>query len=79
MRAAPRRLPRAALVLLALALAVAGCTAAEDAPPPPVPGVAESLEAEFASVVQQVLPSVVEISHGGGWVPGWCSTTRDTS
>jgi S1-C subfamily serine protease len=28
--------------------------------------VAESLEAEFASVVQDVLPSVVEISHSGG-------------
>jgi len=66
MKAAPPPVHRTFLVLLVLAVAAVGCTAAEDEPQPPVPGVAESLEAEFASVVQDVLPSVVEISHGRG-------------
>jgi putative serine protease PepD len=67
MKAAPRPVHRAPLVLLlVLAVAVVGCTAAKDDPSPPVPGAAESLEAEFAAVVQDVLPSVVEISHSAG-------------
>jgi S1-C subfamily serine protease len=66
MEAPRRRLAHAALVLLVLTLAVVGCSAEEDGPPAPVRGVAESLESEFASVVQKALPSVVEISHGGG-------------
>ncbi|GAA0923618.1 trypsin-like peptidase domain-containing protein [Pseudonocardia zijingensis] len=66
MKVAPQPVRHAFLVLSVLVVAVAGCTAAEDEPSPPVPGVAESLEAEFASVVQDVLPSVVEISHDGG-------------
>jgi putative serine protease PepD len=65
MKAAPPLVRRCASLLL-MAAAVAGCAAGEKSPPPPVPGVAESLEAEFASVVEEVLPSVVEISHGGG-------------
>jgi putative serine protease PepD len=65
MKAAPRPVHHAVLVLLVLAVAVTGCTAADDGPRPPLPGVAESLEAEFASVVHDVLPSVVEISHSG--------------
>jgi putative serine protease PepD len=54
------------LALLLVATGLVGCTTANEEPPPPVPGVAESLEEEFASVVEDVLPSVVEISHGGG-------------
>lgn len=62
MKGVPHPLHRPALVLLAAA-ALAGCTAGDEEP---APGVARSLEEEFVSVVRQALPSVVEITHGGG-------------
>lgn len=58
-------LPRAALALLLVAAALAGCSTSADEPAPPVSGTAESLEAEFTSVVHDVLPSVVEITRDG--------------
>jgi putative serine protease PepD len=53
----------AALALLAVA-ALVGCSGEEDEPVP-LPGVAAALEEEFAAVVEDVLPSVVEITHDG--------------
>lgn len=52
----------AALALLAVA-ALVGCSGEEE--PVPVPRVAAALEEEFAAVVEDVLPSVVEITHDG--------------
>ncbi|MBW0108596.1 trypsin-like peptidase domain-containing protein [Pseudonocardia sp. KRD-182] len=66
MKDAAHPLYRPALVLLAAAAALTGCTAGEDDPQLAVVGVAESLEEEFVSVVEDVLPSVVEITHDGG-------------
>jgi putative serine protease PepD len=42
-------LPRADLALLVVAAAVVGCTAAEDEPRPPVPGVVESLQGHIVT------------------------------
>jgi putative serine protease PepD len=66
MKAVPHPLQRAGVVLLVMAAAMVGCSVGEDEPPPPVPGVSESLEQEFAAVVADVLPSVVEINREGG-------------
>jgi putative serine protease PepD len=64
---APARHPAlgAALTLLLAAVVLAGCSAAPQDAPAPVSGVAAALEDEFASVVTDVLPSVVEITHDG--------------
>ena len=48
-----------------MAAALVGCSNRAAEPPPPVPGVAEALEAEFTSVVLAVLPPVVEVTRDG--------------
>ncbi|HET6257857.1 trypsin-like peptidase domain-containing protein [Pseudonocardia sp.] len=52
-------------LLLAATAALAGCSAAGQPVPPPPPPFAAELSDEFAAVVQDVLPSVVEISQPG--------------
>jgi putative serine protease PepD len=64
MASARRRARNAALALLVMA-GMAGCSAEATNEPAPVPGVAAALEEEFASVVEGVLPSVVEITQEG--------------
>ena len=52
--------------LLVPAAALAGCSTQEQPAPAPVISVAKSLNQEFRTVVEEVLPSVVEITHEGG-------------
>jgi putative serine protease PepD len=53
------------LAVLVLAAALGGCSAQEQPAPAPVADVAKTLNQEFGSVVEDVLPSVVEITHDG--------------
>src|SRR4051812_21300605 len=51
--------------LLVMVAALVGCSTQEQPTPAPVTGVAKSLNQEFGAVVEDVLPSVVEITHDG--------------
>ncbi len=53
------------LAVLVLAAALVGCSTQEQRAPAPVAGVAKTLNQEFGAVVEDVLPSVVEITHEG--------------
>ena len=55
--------PRCPLPVMAAALV--GCSTQEQPAPAPASGVAKSLNQEFGAVVEDVLPSVVEITHDG--------------
>ena len=51
--------------LLVMAAALVGCSTQEQPTPAPVTGVAKTLNREFGAVVENVLPSVVEITRDG--------------
>ena len=80
----PRRLPQPrllALVVLAGALVMAGCTASSSAPATglDVKPSAVALQQQFVEVVKQVGPSVVLIQPTRGWARISSSTPRAMS